>query len=77
MLVELQNDQSGEIFSKQLTDIVNYKIPVDVLTGCITFPFNFCQFTESRTELIQIVAQNYRDHFWLSEQAILAAKTWM
>ncbi|KAJ8896515.1 hypothetical protein PR048_001859, partial [Dryococelus australis] len=55
-----------------------YACRVDVFTGCITFPDNFCQFTESNTELIQKVfpnvAQNHRAHIWLSERAILAAK---
>ena len=30
------------IFSKQLTCIGNGKFPIDVLTGCITFPESFC-----------------------------------
>ncbi|KAE9528853.1 hypothetical protein AGLY_012428 [Aphis glycines] len=32
MRVELQNDQSGNIFSKQLIDIGNGKFPIDMLT---------------------------------------------
>lgn len=78
MRVELQNDQSGEVFSEQLLDIGNGKIPVDISTGCITFPADFCQFIESKTELIikvfPNIAQNYKNHDWLSERAILAAK---
>ena len=78
MRVELQNDQSGNIFSKQLIDIGNGKFPVDMLTGCINFPQSFCQLTRSKDELIQKVypdiARNYRDHDWFSERAILAAK---
>lgn len=78
MRVMLQNDQSGDIFSKQLIDIGNGKFPIDVLTGCITFPNSFCQLTQSKAELIQKVfpnvAQNYLFHDWLSERAILAAK---
>ncbi|KAI8116936.1 ATP-dependent DNA helicase pif1 [Lucilia cuprina] len=78
MRVELQNDQSGEAFSKQLLDIGNGKISVDISTGCIQFPPGFCQFTESKSELIRKVfpniAQNYKNHDWLSERAILAAK---
>jgi len=42
MRVELQNDQSGIIFSKQLNDIGNGKFPIDILTGCINFPRSFC-----------------------------------
>ncbi|XP_049823424.1 uncharacterized protein LOC126265582 isoform X2 [Aethina tumida] len=78
MRVELQNDQSGNIFSKQLIDIGNGNFPIDMLTGCINFPQSFCHLTQSKEELIQKVfpdvAQNYRNHDWLSERAILAAK---
>ncbi|XP_063987756.1 uncharacterized protein LOC135167948 [Diachasmimorpha longicaudata] len=78
MRVELQNDQSGNIFSKQRIDIGNGKFPIDMLTGCINFPQSFCQLTRSKDELIQKVfpdvSQNYRNHDWLSERAILAAK---
>lgn len=78
MRVELQNDQSGNIFSKQLIDIGNGKVPIDILTGCINFPQSFCQLTRSKDELIEKVfpdvSQNYRNHNWLSERAILAAK---
>ena len=72
MRVELQNPRPVQIFWKQLIDIGNDKIPVDV------FPVNFCQFIESKTKLMQKmfpkVARNYRDHFLLSVRAILAAK---
>ena len=78
MRVELQNDPSGNIFSKQLIDIGNGNFPIDMLTGCINFPQSFCHLTQSKEELIQKVfpdvAQNYRNHDWLSERAILAAK---
>ncbi|KAL4143314.1 hypothetical protein QTP88_005660 [Uroleucon formosanum] len=78
MRVELQNDQSGNIFSKQLFDIGNGKFPIDMLTGCINFPLSFCQLTRSKYELIQKVfldvARNYRNHDWLSERGILAVK---
>jgi len=78
MRVELQNDQSGNIFSKQLIDIGNVKFPIDMLTGCINFPRSFCQLIRSKDELIQKVfpdvARNYRNHDWLCERAILAAK---
>jgi hypothetical protein len=33
MRVMLKNDQSRDIFSKQLIDIGNGKFPIDVLTG--------------------------------------------
>lgn len=77
MRFEVHNDRSGEIFSKKLIDIGYGKIPLDALTDWITFTVNFCQFTESITELIQKVfpniAQNYR-YQRLSERDILAAK---
>uniref|UniRef100_A0A8D8T3L0 ATP-dependent DNA helicase n=1 Tax=Cacopsylla melanoneura TaxID=428564 RepID=A0A8D8T3L0_9HEMI len=78
MRVELQNDDSGRMFGKQLLDIGNGKIPSDPVTGCISFPLNFCQFAESKSDLIQKVfpniAVNHQNHAWLSERAILAAK---
>jgi len=79
MQVELQNNQSvGEVFSKQLLDIGNGKIPVDSSSGYIIFPTNFCRFTETKTELIEKVSpnitQNYKDHVWLSERVMLATK---
>lgn len=78
MRVALNNDQSAEVFSRQLLDIGDGKIPVDASTGLISFPTNFCQFITSKAELIKKVfpniAQNYRNHIWLSERAILAAK---
>lgn len=78
MRVMLENDQSENIFTKQLIKIGNGKLPIDKLTGCITFPDNFCQLTQSKSELIQKVfpnvAQNFMYHDWLGERAILAAK---
>jgi hypothetical protein len=78
MRIMLQNDQSGDIFFKQLIDIGNDKFPIDVLTGCTTFPESFFQLTQSKTKLIQKVfpniAQNYLFYDWLNERAILVAK---
>jgi len=78
MRIELQNERSGEVFSQQLLDIGNGKIPVDTSSGYITFPVDFCQFTKSKIELIEMVfpniAQNYKNHVWLSERVILAPK---
>ena len=42
MRVELQNDQLGDFFSKQLLDIGNYKIVVDILNSYIQFALGFC-----------------------------------
>ncbi|XP_054091705.1 uncharacterized protein LOC128923459 [Zeugodacus cucurbitae] len=78
MRVELQEDESGEVFSKQLLDIGNGIIAVDTSSGYITFPTNFCKFCESKTELMEMVfpniAQNFVNHVWLSVRVILAAK---
>lgn len=51
MRVELQNDRFAEVFAKQLLDIGNAIIPVDISSGYITFHTNFCNFTEHKTEL--------------------------
>ncbi|XP_055910737.1 uncharacterized protein LOC129945100 [Eupeodes corollae] len=65
-------------FSKQLLEIGNGKVAVDKSTGLITLPSNFCNITQSKKELVQRVfpniLQNYRNHDWLSERAILAGK---
>lgn len=78
MRVFLQQDQTATVFSKQLLDIGNGKVAVDSSTGLMTFPTDFCHFTESKEELIQRVfpdiKQQYNNHDWLSERAILAAK---
>lgn len=78
MRIALTNDQSAVVFSKQLLDVGNGRIPMDASTGLITLPTDFCQFTTSKAELIRKVfpniAQNYKNHTWLSERAILAAK---
>lgn len=78
MRVFLQQDQSADVFPKQLLDIGNGKVAVDTSTEFITLPTDFCQLTESKEELIQRVFQNvvqqFKNHNWLSERAILAAK---
>ncbi|GFW89288.1 ATP-dependent DNA helicase [Trichonephila clavipes] len=78
MRVQLQRDALAGNFVKQLMDIGNGRMENDESTQCITLPEIFCKITESIDELVQNVfpniAQNYKNHQWLSTCAILAAK---
>lgn len=78
MRVQLQNDRSAEILSHQLLGIGNGKVPVDLTSGRISLPHNFCNLVTSKEELVVKVFPNiqthYKNHDWLSERAILAAK---
>ena len=50
----------------------------DESTQCITLPTSFCKVTATTDELIHTVftnvANNYKNHQWLSARATLAAK---
>ena len=80
--VQLQNDRSVDIFSHQLLEIWNRKAPVDLTSGRISLPHNFCNLVMSKEELVEKVfpniQTNYKNHDWLNEwlieRAILAAK---
>ncbi|GFW15894.1 ATP-dependent DNA helicase [Trichonephila clavipes] len=48
MHVRLQNDRSAEIFSHQLLDIGNGKVPADLTSGKISLTHNFCNLVESK-----------------------------
>ncbi|GFV00105.1 ATP-dependent DNA helicase [Trichonephila clavipes] len=78
MSVQLQRGCIGWKFCKTINDIGNGRMEIDESTQCITLPANFCKITESIDELVQKVfpniAQNYKNHQWLSTRAILAAK---
>ncbi|XP_077283117.1 uncharacterized protein LOC143909090 [Arctopsyche grandis] len=78
MRVQLQRDTSAERFAKQLLDIGNGKMAINESTQCIKLPTNFCEITATTDELIHKVfpniKQNYKNHQWLSERAISAAK---
>ena len=78
MRVQLQNAQSAEVFSRQLLDIGNGKLPVDETSRRMSSPDNFFNLVTSKGELIEKefpnIQLNYRNPDWLSERAILAAK---
>lgn len=78
MRVQLQNDVSAQLFASQLLDVGNGKIVMDSTTGLITLPIDFCVIVGSKEDLISSVypniLQNHKNHQWLSERAILAAK---
>ncbi|XP_037911978.1 uncharacterized protein LOC119652109 [Hermetia illucens] len=78
MRVFLEQDDTANVFAKQLLDIGNNKVAVDTSTGFITLPTDFCHITDSKEELIQRIfpdiAQKLNNHNWLGERAMLAAK---
>lgn len=75
--VQLQNDPSATEFSKQLLLIGDGKMPFEQHTNLITLPDNFCHFSQSEEDLINgifpNITQQYKNHLWISERAILAA----
>ncbi|XP_017466327.1 PREDICTED: uncharacterized protein LOC108359141 [Rhagoletis zephyria] len=79
MRVQLHNNQSEDRFLKQLLEIGNGKVRIDNTNGLITLPKNFCTILQLKEKLIECVfqniAQNYLDHDWLRERAILAPKS--
>lgn len=78
MRIHLLNDPVAHEFSKQLLEIGDSKIQIDSTNGLIASPNNFCTITQSIDQLIECVfpniLQNYRNHDWLRERAILAPK---
>lgn len=78
MRVHLRNDRTAHEFSQQLLNIGNGRVPVDKANGLITLPDGFCNFTESKQDLIDSVfpdiVRNHKNHDWLRERAILAPK---
>lgn len=78
MRIHLQNDPAAHEFSKQLLEIGDGKIQIDSTNGLIAVPNNFCTIAQSIDELIECIfpniLQNYRNHDWLRERAILAPK---
>ncbi|XP_026481798.1 ATP-dependent DNA helicase PIF1-like [Ctenocephalides felis] len=78
MRVVLQQDETAKVFSKQLLNIGNGNVAVDASNGLITFPADFCSFTNTKEGLSQCVFSDINQQFydlnWLSERTILAAK---
>ncbi|XP_055836640.1 ATP-dependent DNA helicase PIF1-like [Episyrphus balteatus] len=78
MRVQMLQDTYAEIFSKQLLDIGNGKVPVHENTGCIKLQPDFCTIINTQNTLIHHifpdVQTQYKNLEWLSERAILAAK---
>ncbi|VDK78203.1 unnamed protein product [Onchocerca ochengi] len=50
---KLQNDRSAGTFSHQLLEIGNGKVPVDLTTGRISLPHNFCNLVTSKEEIFE------------------------
>ncbi|VDN05476.1 unnamed protein product, partial [Onchocerca ochengi] len=78
MRVQLQNDRLAGIFSHQLLEIGNGKVPVDLTTERISLPHNFYNLVTSKEELVKKIfpdiQTNYKNHDWLTERTIRAAK---
>ncbi|XP_025412821.1 uncharacterized protein LOC112685213 [Sipha flava] len=78
MRVQLQNDPTAQVFSKQLLDIGNGEIELHQNTEYIKLPDIFCTVVETRNELIESVFPDilnyYLDHNWLCNCAILAVR---
>ncbi|XP_054710866.1 ATP-dependent DNA helicase pif1-like [Uloborus diversus] len=78
MRVQVQNDPSAQVFSKQLLDIENGEIELYQNTHYIKLPDDFCTAVETKSKLIESVfpdiLNNYLNHNWLCNRAILAAR---
>ena len=77
MRVRLQNDD-WRIFSDQLLAIGKGKLPVESISGRTQLPAEFFNLVKSKNEFVEKVfpsiITNYKNHKWLRERAILAAK---
>lgn len=78
MRVHLLQDETAAEFSTQLLQIGDGKIQIDENSKKIKLPANFCNIVSTRNELIEKVfpnlQNNYLNHQWINQRAILAAK---
>lgn len=78
MRVHLLGDVSAQTFASQLLNMGDGKLPILPETQEISFPMNFCQLQPSVEDLEKNVfpniENNFRNHDWLCERAILAPK---
>uniref|UniRef100_UPI00358E6312 ATP-dependent DNA helicase PIF1-like n=2 Tax=Myxine glutinosa TaxID=7769 RepID=UPI00358E6312 len=78
MRVALNRDVSAGQFPKVLLQLGNGRLPVDTETGDVTIPPNCGTIINTSVEMILKVypslSQNYKNHEWLCERAILAPK---
>jgi len=66
MNVQLQNDTTVVILSRQLLDVGNDIVSINSETKKITFTYNFCNIVNSTKELVdkefQSIKTNYQNH---------------
>ena len=74
---QLQNDPSAQVFSKQLLSIGKGEMELHLNTKYIKLPGNFWTAVETKSEVFEClpdILNNYLDHNWLCNHAILAAR---
>ncbi|XP_073431693.1 ATP-dependent DNA helicase PIF1-like [Dendrobates tinctorius] len=78
MRVHLMGNTTAHKFTHQLLCLGNDRFPTDSITGLISFPEDFCEMTSSVMELIDQgfpdICNNFKNHQWLCEHAILELK---
>jgi ATP-dependent DNA helicase PIF1 len=78
MRVHLLGDETAGQFTQTLLTLGNGKTPVDSETGLIDLPASLCQLSQTESELrnrvFPNIVQQYKNHGWLCERAILAPR---